>query len=118
MITGMRRGEVVGLRWQDVDFDGRCLFVVQQITDVGGRLVVGTPKTRFGARVVPFDDHTVDRLRAHQEIQALERVAWGSAWHDSGLVFTRETADRCDLNTSHGISNGLPMRPACGDPVA
>jgi integrase len=97
MTTGMRRGEVVGLRWQDVDFDGRCLFVVQQITDVGGRLVVGTPKTRRGARVVPFDDHTVGRLRAHHEIQALERVAWGSAWHDSGLVFTRE--------------DGRPLRP-------
>ena len=97
MATGMRRGEVVGLRWQDVDFDGRCLFVVQQITEVRGRLVVGTPKTRRGARVVPLDDHTVDRLRAHKEVQTLERVAWGSAWHDSGLVFTRE--------------DGRPLRP-------
>jgi integrase len=90
MTTGMRRGEVVGLRWQDVDLDGRCLFIVQQITEVRGRSVVGTPKTRRGARVVPLDDGTVGRLRAHHEVQALERAAWDAGWHDSGLVFTRE----------------------------
>jgi integrase len=90
----MRRGEVVGLRWQDVNFDGRRLFVVQQITEIHGRLVVGTPKTGARARVVPLDDHTVDRLRAPKEVQALERAAWGAAWHDSGLVFTREDGRR------------------------
>jgi integrase len=47
--------------------------------------------------VVPLDDHTVGRLKAHQEVQALERVAWGAAWRDSGLVFTR--------------GDGRPLRP-------
>jgi integrase len=47
--------------------------------------------------VVPLDDHTVGRLRALKEVQALERAAWGAGWHDSGLVFTRE--------------DGRPLRP-------
>ena len=42
----MRRGEAIGLRWKDVDFDGQCLYVVQQITEVRGKSVVGTPKTK------------------------------------------------------------------------
>jgi len=115
MTTGLRRGEVVGLRWQDVDLDSQCLFIVQQITEVRGRLVVGTPKTRRGARVVPLDDGAVGRLRNHQEIQELERVAWSDAWHDSGLVFTREDGQllRPEYVTRHfqklAADAGLPV---------
>ena len=46
IVTGMRRGEAVGLRWEDVDLDGECLHVIQQIIDVNGRSVLGTPKSR------------------------------------------------------------------------
>jgi len=97
LVTGMRRGEAIGLRWEDVDLDGQCLFVVQQITEVRGRSVVGTPKTKRGTRLVPVDDETVAMLRRHREGQAVERLAWGPVWNDAGLVFTRE--------------NGLPLRP-------
>jgi integrase len=113
MTTGMRRGEVVGLRWQDVDFDGRCLFIVQQITEVRGRSVVGTPKTRRGARVVPLDDGTVGRLQAHREVQALERAAWDAGWHDSGLVFTREDGRSLRPEYVTRISRSSPTTPAC-----
>ena len=97
LVTGMRRGEAIGLRWEDVDFAGRCLFVVQQITEVHGHSVVGTPKTKRGTRLVPIDDDTVAMLRRHQEAQGIEQVAWGPAWNDAGLVFTRE--------------DGRPLRP-------
>ena len=97
LVTGMRRGEIAGLRWVDVDFDGRCLFVVQQIVDVRGQLVIGTPKTRKSARVLPLDEFSFMMICRHQEAQALERAAWGVAWQESGLVFTRE--------------DGRPLRP-------
>lgn len=97
LVTGMRRGETVGLRWEDVDLDGEYLFVIQQITDVNGRSLVSTPKTKRGQRLVPIDSGTVDMLRRQRETQDLERVAWGLAWNDAGLVFTRE--------------DGRPLRP-------
>ena len=90
LVTGMRRGEAIGLRWEDIDLDGACLFVVQQITEVHGRSVVGTPKTKRGTRLVPIDDNTIAILRRHREMQDVEHTAWGPAWNDAGLVFTRE----------------------------
>jgi integrase len=75
LVTGLRRGEAIGLRWDDVDLDGRCLFVVQQITDVRGRAVIGTPKTKRGTRVVPLDAATVNALRNHRGAQQLEKSA-------------------------------------------
>jgi integrase len=97
LFTGMRRGEAIGLRWEDVDLDVACLSVEQQITEVHGRGVIGTPKTKRGTRVIPIDDDTVAILRRHKEMQVVEHTAWGPAWNDAGLVFTRE--------------DGRPLRP-------
>jgi integrase len=90
LVTGLRRGEAIGLRWEDVDVGGEALFAVQQITEVHGKAVVGMPKTRRGTRVVPIDEQTVTGLVAHRATQEQERSLWGTDWKDSGLVFTRE----------------------------
>lgn len=88
--TGMRRGEVAGLRWSDVDLPkgrpGR-VTVRQTIAMAGTRPTVGTPKTAAGRRVVMLDDLTTAALRAHRQRQRLEQVAIGDGWHDTaGLV--------------------------------
>lgn len=61
-----------------------------EVVTVNCGLYIGPPKTKSGERCVPFDDETAAVLRAHQRAQAAERLAWGEAWVDSGLVFTRE----------------------------
>ncbi len=88
--TGMRRGEVVGLRWDDVDLDGARLQVRQSITTAGNRIVIDAPKTRRSRRSVALDDDTVAALRSHRRRQAEERLAAGELWHDEGLVFPNE----------------------------
>jgi integrase len=57
---------------------------------LGWATEVGEPKTDSGSRTVTLDSLTVAALRAWRERQEAERAAWGTAWHETGLVFTRE----------------------------
>lgn len=95
--TGMRRGELVGLRWSDVDLDGGAVSVRRTVVMVDGLPVESTPKTNRGRRVVELDDRTVAALRKHRAAQVVERLAAGSAWHDKDDVFVWE--------------DGRPLRP-------
>ncbi len=88
--TGVRRGELLGLRWTDIDLTGRRLAVRQTLTSVGSQVIFGEPKTKRGKRSVALDGRTVEDLSAWRQLQHAERLSWGSAWQGSGLVFTRE----------------------------
>lgn len=85
--TGMRRGEVLGLRWRDLDLEARRLSVRQTITCVNYEVVVGTPKTHRSRRSIALDPVTVQVLRDHRDRQAAERAALGTGFMDHGLVF-------------------------------
>jgi integrase len=82
--TGMRRGEVLGLRWSDVDFDNARLRVQQTLTSVEYQLVFGEPKTARGRRSVPIDPTTLSVLRQHRARQNETRLMMGSAWTNAG----------------------------------
>jgi len=94
--TGLRRGEVAGLRWVDVDLEAGELRVAQSRVSVDYRVHTVAPKTRKGARVLSLDAATVASFRAHRARQAEERLAWGPGWTASGLIFVRE--DGSDLH--------------------
>jgi integrase len=85
--TGMRRGEAIGLRWKDVDFDHGRLRVVQTITQTRGKVTVGEPKTKSGGRAIALDDATVSVLRDHRKAMLEERMLVGPDFADEGLVF-------------------------------
>ena len=87
---GLRRGEAVGLRWRDVHLDAADIKIAQQIVQVGWATETGAPKTDSGERTVSLDASTVAELRAWRGRQAAERELASSAWHQTGLVFTRE----------------------------
>ena len=90
-MTGLRRGEAIGLRWSDIDLERGLLVVRQQIVQLGHQTAVARPKTASGEhRRVDLDERTVRTLIAHEFAQAAERATWGQAYADSGLVFTRE----------------------------
>lgn len=90
-MTGLRRGEVVGLRWGDVDLGKRVLWVRQSVVQVGYESVVGQPKTASGEdRRVDLDASTAGSLIAHRLQQDAERAAFGAAYEDHDLVFARE----------------------------
>lgn len=87
--TGMRRAEILGLRWQDLDLDASRLAVRQTVTAVGYKIVKGSPKTHQ-ARTIDLDPVTVERLRHHRDRQAQDRRDWRDDYRDEDLVFARE----------------------------
>jgi integrase len=87
--TGMRRGEVLGLRWRDVDLDARRLSVHQAVISVAYALQVADVKTGTSRRTIDLDPRTVAVLRSWRKHRLEERLALGEEHHDHGLVFAR-----------------------------
>ncbi|OFV82373.1 MAG: hypothetical protein A2W26_05565 [Acidobacteria bacterium RBG_16_64_8] len=91
--TGMRRGEILGLRWTDVDLEARSISICQTRVLTGYQPLLSTPKTRRGKRLVALDPATMAALREHRRRQKEECLAAGSSWKDSGFVFTKEEGE-------------------------
>ncbi|GAA2352513.1 site-specific integrase [Dactylosporangium salmoneum] len=90
--TGLRKAELLGLRWADIDLDRRQLRVTQTLQRVRGQgVIAGPPKSRSSRRSITMPDLVVRALRRHRAIQRAEREAAGTDWHDTGLVFTTAT---------------------------
>ncbi len=98
--TGLRRGEVLGLRWPDVDFDLGRLAIANTLTEVGKEVVTGPPKTALSRRNVYLDKRTISALREHRKRQREQRVAAGPAWDsDHDWVVTDELGGFIRPNT-------------------
>lgn len=78
-MLGLRRGEVLGLRWEDVDLEARVLQVRQSRVLEGGRVVTNEPKSKRGRRTVPLPAETAAQLRQFRNLQRQERLALGGA---------------------------------------
>jgi integrase len=87
LTLGLRRGELLGLRWSDVDFDLATVTVRQTVLRVDGHLQFAEPKTDRSRRTIPVPKPTMLRLRTHRALQAGNRLAAGTRWTDHGLVF-------------------------------
>jgi integrase len=112
--TGMRRGEVLGLRWRDLDLETGRATIVQTVITVKHAMQFGDPKTAAGARTISLDPATVTALREHRKRQAAERLQMGSGWTDHGLVFCHiSKVARCTPSDSRGPSRIGPASCAC-----
>jgi integrase len=87
-MTGLRRSEVCGLQWRDIDLEGEALVVRRAIVVDVGKPVVKEPKTARSSRTVDLDGDTAQALSAWRRRQITERLRAGEAWNDGDWVFT------------------------------
>lgn len=107
--VGLRRGEILGLRWQDLDLDHRKLHVRQtlQRLGAGSGLVIGPPKSARSRRTVPLPLVVVDALRIRHTEQLAERTAAGDFWNETGLVFTTTIGTNLEPSNLRRTFNSL-----------
>jgi len=85
---GLREGEILGLRWQDVDLDKRIVHVRCSLQRIDKKLRLVEPKTEKSKRTLPIPDSLLSSLRAHRTKQLEDKLAAGAEWQENGLAFT------------------------------
>src|SRR5215203_5167240 len=86
--TGMRQGELLGLRWEDVDLAGGTLQVRRTLSTRAGRgFAFSPPKTAKGRRSIKLTEVAKRSLKKHRKAQLEERMKLAGLWEDNGLVF-------------------------------
>src|SRR5215211_1363648 len=88
--TGMRQGELLALKWQDVDLENAKLSVRRTLTMSGGRILLGELKTKKSRRTICLTDAAVQALHEHlaRQLEGMERL--GDAYRDEGLIFASQ----------------------------
>lgn len=97
IVTGCRRGEIMGLKWEQIDLDARLIHICETLLASDSGIHTDTPKTPESQRYINIPAETAELLRAYQAEQEHVRAVVGDRWQETGYVFTRDT--------------GLPMHP-------
>ncbi len=96
--TGVRRGELLGLRWSDIDLKASTLTVNQSLERIGGKYVFKSPKTKQSRRMLSLPTVAVKALREHQTAQLEQRLKLGLGRDPQGLVFARPDGQPMDAD--------------------
>jgi integrase len=101
--TGLRQGELLGLKWGDVDLEAGTLQVRRTLTTAKGGPVLRAPKTKGSRRTVKLSPTALKALRSHLERQLGEIDRAGELWRENGLIFASESGEPLDRHyvTTH-----------------
>jgi integrase len=88
--TGMRRGEILGLKWDDIDFENEQLIVRRTVSWATGKMKELEPKTERSRRVIALPPQTLEALRQHKVRQMEERLKLGEQYQFGNYVVTKE----------------------------
>lgn len=116
LLCGLRRGELLGLMWDDLDLDHGTVAVRRTLSrGKGNTWEMGQPKTASGRRSIALPASCVAALRKHRAGQNAERLRLGDVWEDHGFVFSNETGSPLHVNSLVGRFKKLTT--AAGVPV-
>lgn len=98
-LTGMRRGEILGPKWEEVDLERGELPIRRTLSrGKGGSWEIRTPKTAAGRRSIALPSSAVEALKRHRVREVERRLELGPVWSDSGFVFTNGTGGPFAVN--------------------
>jgi integrase len=89
--TGMRQGELLALKWDDVDLERSIIYVRRTLTKDRGKLRFGEPKSKKGRRRIDLTKGAVESLRRHLSRQLKQIEELGDLYENQGLIFTTNT---------------------------
>jgi integrase len=92
-LYGLRKGELLGLRWPMIDFDGLTFTIDQQVRELPGGVQLTTVKSEGSKRTLPLTSWLANQLRALWQLQQRDRLRLGVKWHERGLVFPAENGN-------------------------
>jgi Site-specific recombinase XerC len=95
---GMRRGEIIGLQWQDVDLDNGIVHIQQSLVTTNSGLKMESPKTPRSRRAIPLPEEVVKALKHLRLRQNEEKIRYRDIYQDDGFVFTWEQGKVIDPN--------------------
>jgi integrase len=93
LALGLRQGEALGLRWDDINFSAGTLRVSHQLQRIDTRLTLVPPKTEKSRRTLVMPELIVERLREHEKRQVVEKLWAGSKWQENGLIFANRVGE-------------------------
>lgn len=112
--VGMRRGEILGLHWDDVDLENGTVRIRTALIRVGGKMQLSEPKSHRSRRTMYLPSTCVDALRRHRARQIEERLLAGELWREQGLVFTTAIGTPIDPRSLSRVFMGLCMKAGLG----
>lgn len=113
--TGLRRGEALGLQWQDFDEDSGVLLVRRTLTREDGALITRDTKTLKSRRAVNLPSTLLKQLKSHRAEQNAERLRLGRAWANSGHIFTTSVGTPIDPRNMYREFRNLCRVAGIGD---
>lgn len=99
LLTGMRSGECLALRWSSVDFQRGTIFIDKTLSYANKTTFLSTPKTERSTRTIAIDHVVMNILKQHQEEQNKQKAIAGTAWLRPEMVFTNYTGDFINKST-------------------
>lgn len=100
--SGLRRGEILALRWRDVDLEAKTVSVTRTLEQTKDGLAFKAPKTKKSRRMVVLPQFAIDELRRHRRKQAAERLKAGHTYEDQDLIFARAKGEPIEPDALSG----------------
>lgn len=99
--TGLRKGELLALKWSDIDFQRNVVQVSKAVTVVDGKQVCKTPKTKSSYRTVSFPQFLAARLKALQRSELAQRFRFGQDWQGEDWIFVQDNGKMMSYSTPY-----------------